>query len=61
MKLIFDLDLFRRKSGNPGYMVLFNMGTVDATVNVTGFADIPETLSVVLRQPDPTDDTLSLK
>ena len=36
----------RVKSGNPGYLVMFNTANMNITVNLKEFKDVPEELNV---------------
>lgn len=51
----------RMKSGSPGYLVLWNLGTVDREVNARDFPTVPEEVSVNLRSPGFKDDTVQEK
>jgi hypothetical protein len=54
---VYNYINYRKKSGNPGYMVLFNLGAEDRQANTTAFPDIPETLSLLLSSADPQSET----
>ena len=51
----------RIKSGNPGYLVAWNLGNEKAIVNFTNFATVPDDLMIVLRSGHVFEDEYPLK
>ncbi|XP_071454197.1 maltase A1-like [Hetaerina americana] len=51
----------RVKSGSPGYLVLFNTGAVEVTVNLSVFPDVPEDVTVLIRSVGFANEAIQIK